>query len=96
MAEENVIIATESLRPQRVSILIHVIVGVMAGFLSLYVKGGFMSFVLAVILMLATGFAAEKAVGKKTRSWWFSNGGIILLFTWFASWTVFYNLFFAG
>ncbi len=85
----------EELKSSRLSVAIHVVAGLFAGWLA-FLVGGMFGDVVAVgaglaVLML-TGYLTEIVVKKKGVKWWLSNGGILFLFFWLISWVFFLNL----
>ena len=86
---------SDELNQIRVSILIHVIVAVAIGWVSVEVAAvsrSLFSIALGFVVLYVTGFIVQKFTGKKGMKWWFGNGIFIYLLAWFISWTVFFSL----
>jgi uncharacterized protein (DUF983 family) len=76
----------------RVSVVIHIIVGIVAGYLSFVLANVWLGLGVMIALLLVTGFVTERFVKKKGIKWWMGNGGIIYIFVWVVSWIYFFNL----
>lgn len=83
---------TEELRHSRISLGIHVVVAMVAAWLSMLMPRAFYALILALALLMAAGYASERIVGKKGFKWWVGNGLIIYLFVWLAAWILLFNL----
>ncbi len=82
-----------SLKPQRISVLLHTIFGAAAGYISLYFSRFWFALGASIILLLIIGFITQKTFGKgKDRKWWLGNGAAIYILVWLASWIIFFNL----
>ena len=81
------------LRPQRISVAVHTIFGLVSGYLSLYFTRFWYSLGVSIALLLIVGFITQKTFGKgKDRKWWAGNGLAIYILVWLASWILFFNL----
>ncbi|MBU0530428.1 MAG: hypothetical protein ABIH52_03425 [Candidatus Aenigmatarchaeota archaeon] len=81
----------KDLRDARISVIVHTVVAVIVGWLSLFLGTFWYAFPLAIVVMIVLGVAMERVVGKRGISWWFGNGVVIYIFFWFVSWTIFFN-----
>lgn len=80
------------LNESRISVLIHIAVGVVVGYASVLLNSGLYAFGLAVLVLIVTGYATEFILKKKGIKWWISNGGIFYLLVWVISWIFFFNI----
>ncbi len=79
---------------QRLSVLVHSMLGAAAGYASLYISRGLYALVFSVLFLLVIGFASSKTFAKgKDNKWWLGNGGAVYLLVWFITWILFFNLF---
>ncbi len=77
----------------RISVILHVVTGIIAGFLSVTLGTTLYAVGVAILLLLASGYLAEKLIKKKGIKWWIGNGAIIYLLVWLVTWIFFFNLF---
>ena len=80
------------LNATRVSLGIHTVAGVVAGYLSLFFEHALYSLGLAIFILLVTGYATEFLLKKKGIKWWMSNGGVIYILVWLVTWIYFFNM----
>lgn len=81
------------LSAQRVSVGLHSVLGVIAGYISLSFSMGFYALGFSIAVMLLLGIITKKTLGQgKDKNWWLGNGGAIYMLVWFASWTLLFNL----
>lgn len=75
------------------AVIVSGIFGVIAGYISFTANESLFSFVTAIVLLIISQ-GVIKAIWKikEERKWWFSNGIIMFVFTWFVIWTIFYNI----
>jgi hypothetical protein len=76
----------------RVSLAIHTIMGIIAGYASNMFNEALYSLGLAVIILIITGYGVEFALKKKGIKWWMANGGIIYILVWIVTWTFLFNM----
>ncbi len=76
----------------RISVGLHVVAGVTAGYLSDYLSNNWLSLTCGVLMLIATGYIAEMVTKKKDMKWWVSNGLILYLLVWFVTWVFLFNL----
>lgn len=84
----------EELKATRISLIVHAVVAALAGWTSLQIQlqsRALFGLAAGIIILLATGFIAEKAVKKKGMKWWAGNGLIVYLFVWFVTWVYLFN-----
>lgn len=80
------------LKPQRISVVVHTILGFVAGYLSLYFSKFWYSLGASIILLLIIGFVTQKTFGKgKDRKWWLGNGAVIYILIWIMAWILLFN-----
>jgi len=77
----------------RISVILHVVTGTIAGYLSFFLVSTLYGVGAAIAILLASGYLAEKLVKKKGLKWWIGNGAIIYLIVWLVSWIFFFNVF---
>lgn len=85
----------DELKQSRISLGIHSVVAIAAGWISVGVAAmsrSLFAIAMGLVILYAVGFAAQRATGQKGIKWWAANGLIIYLFVWFISWTLFYNM----
>jgi len=75
----------------KVSISIHIVTGIVAGYVSLLVGTTLYALGAAALMLIATGYAVQPVVGKRGRKWWMSHGGIIYILVWIIAWIFFFN-----
>ena len=86
---------TPDLRKIRISVLSHVILAILAGWVSLQVQAttrALFGIGIGLVILIIFGYFMERVVGKQGIKWWLGNGAIIYLFIWLISWTFFLNL----
>lgn len=76
----------------RTSMGIHTILGIVAGYLSTFFDFLLYSVVLAIVILIITGYATEFALKKKGIKWWMTNGGILYILVWLVSWIYLFNM----
>lgn len=76
----------------KVSLAIHTVAGIIAGYVSLFFEGVLYSVGAALAILIVTGFATEFILKKKGIKWWMTNGGILYILVWLVSWVYFFNL----
>jgi predicted PurR-regulated permease PerM len=73
--------------------LVHIAVGLIAGYLSYIISNTTYALVMAFAIMYALKFVTNvMSKEKKKFGWWFGAGGAVYLFLWFISWIIFLNL----
>ena len=85
----------DELKQSRISLVIHVVVALAAGWISVIVAAmgrSLFAIGLGLVILYATGFVAQKVTGQKGIKWWAANGIIVYLLFWFISWTLFFNI----
>jgi len=81
------------LKAQRIAVAIHVVAGIVAGYLSLFFSRFWYALAPAIIILLIIGLISQKTVGKgKDRKWWLGNGVAMYIMVWLLSWILFFNL----
>lgn len=76
----------------RVSLGIHTVIGIIAGYLSILLGSTLYSFGLAILILVITGYVTEFVLKKKGIKWWMTNGGILYILVWLVSWVFFLNM----
>ena len=80
------------LNETRISLGIHTVMGIIAGYASILFDNVLYSIGLAIILLIITGYATEFVLKKKGIKWWLSSGGILYILVWLVVWIFFFNL----
>ena len=80
------------LNESRVSLGIHVVAGLIAGYTSFFFESALYSVGLAILLLIITGYATEFVLKKKGIKWWLTNGGVLYILVWLVAWIFFFNL----
>ncbi len=83
------------LRDIRISIVTHVLIAILTGWVSFQLQITFRTMVSVIFglgILFILGHIVERFVGKKNVKWWLSNGAVVYLFIWIISWTFFFNL----
>ncbi|MEM5871405.1 MAG: hypothetical protein QW051_00870 [Candidatus Aenigmatarchaeota archaeon] len=84
------------LNASRISLSVHTIGGIIAGYISylLGTVGGnkIYAIISMFVILLIIGYATEFALKKKGIKWWLSNGAILYLLVWFVSWILLFNI----
>ena len=75
----------------KVSVVIHSLAGIIVGWTSTNFDV-WISFLLGIAALFVIGYLGEFAFGKKGFKWWVSNGFIVYIFVWLASWIYFFNV----
>ena len=82
-----------NLKAQRVSVAVHAVFGLIAGYLSLYFSRFLYALGASLILLIIIGFITQKTFGKgKDRKWWLGNGVAIYILVWLMAWVLLFNL----
>ena len=81
----------KEIRDERISVILHGITGIAAGYLSSTTNVSF-AFLLMIVILIFSGFITDIIVGKRGTRWWISNGAILYIFTWFVIWVYIYNM----
>ena len=78
--------------------IVYILVGIVAGFLSQFVRnmygesGNYVAVSLAIILLVIAAELGKKMFKiDKEFKWFLSNGGWLYLFVWLISWIIFFN-----
>jgi len=82
----------EQMNKSRLSLVVHSVFAVLAGWLAVYIGNNLYGGVVGIVVLIAVGFGVEKAVKEKGFKWWLANGLIVYLFLWLVSWAYFFNL----
>lgn len=82
----------DDLKASRVSLGIHTVAGIAAGYAAHVLADGLYAFGAMVIILLITGYATEFALKKKGIKWWVSNGALLYILIWLVSWTFLFNM----
>ncbi|MCK4335736.1 MAG: hypothetical protein KAT94_00190 [Candidatus Aenigmarchaeota archaeon] len=80
------------LNTSRVSLGIHVVMGAVAGYLSMFMGMALYSLGLAILILIITGYATQFILKKKGIKWWMSNGGVLYILVWLVAWIFFFNM----
>ncbi|MEM7819747.1 MAG: hypothetical protein QXD48_02880 [Candidatus Aenigmatarchaeota archaeon] len=76
-----------------ISSIIHVIAGIISGYISFLINNSIISFFTMIIILIITIFFVKIAFKvQKDKKWWLGNGIILYLFIWFITWTILYNI----
>lgn len=75
---------------EKISVILHAITGIIAGFLSYSLKNNYIALLSMIVILVFTSLGIQK-IFKKDAKWVLSNGLIIYIFIWFISWVVFFN-----
>lgn len=76
----------------RISLAIHTIMGMIAGYFSVFTGRTLYSIGLGVAVLIITGYATEFIVKKKGIKWWMTNGGILYILVWVVIWIYVFNM----
>ena len=76
----------------RVSLAVHTVAGVIAGYTSVLLDRVIYSFGLAILILLITGYVTEFLLKKKGMKWWMGNGGVLYILVWLVTWIYFFNM----
>jgi len=76
----------------RVSIGIHTVLGIAAGYVSILLENALFAFGAAIAILVVTGYATEMVVKKKGIKWWMTNGGVLYILAWIVSWIYLFNI----
>jgi hypothetical protein len=71
---------------------LHLAVGAAMGYASFWLGNSIYSAVVAFFIGYAMKSASARIFGVKEFNWWFANGGIVYVFTWFVVWVVLFNM----
>jgi magnesium-transporting ATPase (P-type) len=71
---------------------LHLLAGILIGYLSFLLNDALYSLVLAVAVAYGLRRLSVKLFNEKDGGWWFANGGVIYFFVWFIVWVIFFNL----
>ncbi len=80
------------LNVSRISLGIHVVMGAVAGYLSMFMGMALYSLGLAILILIITGYSTELILKKKGIKWWMSNGGVLYILVWLVAWIFFFNM----
>jgi hypothetical protein len=85
--------AKEDLKHQRVSVLIHVLMGLIVGIVSPVFGSGYYALAFVIFGAILLGHGVQKLVGNRGFSWWIGNGLFIYLLVWVDVWVFIANYF---
>ena len=80
------------LNTSRISIGIHIVMGIVAGYFSIFLGRALYSLGFVILILIITGYATQFVLKKKGIKWWMSNGGVIYILVWLVSWIFFFNV----
>jgi transcriptional regulator of nitric oxide reductase len=82
------------LKETRISLGIHTIAGIAAGYVSqvLAATSKLYSIGAMLIILFAVGYFTELVLKKKGIKWWMSNGGLLYILVWLVSWIFIFNM----
>ena len=80
------------LNVSRISLGIHVVMGAVSGYLSMFMGRALYSLGLAILILIITGYSTELILKKKGIKWWMSNGGLLYILVWLVVWIFFFNM----
>ncbi|NIO23293.1 MAG: hypothetical protein GTN38_04685 [Candidatus Aenigmarchaeota archaeon] len=81
----------DDLNISRTSLGIHTILGIVAGYISIWLADVLFAVVAAIVILIVTGYATEFALKKKGIKWWMTNGGVLYILVWIVSWVYLFN-----
>ncbi len=90
--EETKVDDRKELNLSRISVIIHVIIGVVAGWASYHTVDALYGIGIMIVFLMISGYVSEKVVNKKGIKWWLANGGAIFVLIWLISWIYFLNM----
>jgi membrane glycosyltransferase len=76
----------------RTSMGIHTVLGIIAGYVSIWLENVLFAAGAAIVILIITGYVTEMIVKKKGIKWWLTNGGVLYLLVWIVSWVYLFNL----
>jgi len=79
------------MKKELLAMMSHLVVGAVIGYASFRLGSPLYSAVAAFVVGFALKKSSPKLFNEKDGGWWFANGGIIYIFTWFIVWTLFYT-----
>ena len=80
-------------RQSVISVIVHTVLGIVIGYLSIFLPGIWTALALAIVVLAALIFSLQKFLKiQKNKKWWAGNGIVIYIFIWLVSWIVFFNL----
>lgn len=72
--------------------LVYTAVAIVMGYVSFVINHTAYAAVAAILVMVVATFAMRFIWKiKEGAKWWLANGGIVYLFLWIITWTIFYN-----
>lgn len=77
---------------ERISVLIHTAIGILAGVASDYIGSTIYALALAVAILLVTGKGTEFVAKGEGLKWWAGNGIVPYVFMWLITWILLLNL----
>jgi uncharacterized membrane protein len=75
----------------RVSMLVHTVVGIGAGWISNLMGGMMNGLGVLIISLVILKVGTDKTTGKGAK-WWLANGGAVFAFVWLIAWIFFFNM----
>lgn len=76
----------------RTSLGIHAVLGIVAGYVSVWLMDVLFAVAVAIVILIVTGYVTEMIVKKKGIKWWLTNGGALYIIVWIVSWVYLFNL----
>lgn len=80
------------LNASRISLGVHIVMGIVAGYFSIFLERALYSLGLAILLLIITGYGTEFILKKKGMKWWMTNGGVLYILVWIVTWIFFFNM----
>jgi len=76
----------------RTSMGIHTVLGIVVGYISIWIANVLFAVAAAVVILVITGYVTEMVVKKKGIKWWMMNGGLLYILVWIVSWVYLFNI----
>jgi hypothetical protein len=80
------------LNVSKISLGIHTLTGIAAGYVSYVLASNLYAFAAMIAILLVTGYATQFALKKKGIKWWLSNGAVLYILVWLVSWIFLFNM----
>ena len=79
-------------RTSKISLGIHTIAGIAAGYVSYALANNIFAIGAMLLILFVVGYATAFVLKKKGVKWWMMNGALLYILVWLVSWIFLFNM----